>query len=70
MLLIAVKILQAKENGMRLVRYIFFLLFTLLQIGFSQSGMLTGKVVDEDTGQPVKGAGIRVLGTGLKNANR
>lgn len=54
---------------MRFVPYIFFLLFILVRFSFSQSGMLTGKIVDEDTGQPVTGAGIRVLGTGLKTTS-
>ena len=45
----------------RLISALIFL--QLLSAGFSQTGILAGKVTDEETGQALTGATIRVIGT-------
>lgn len=49
---------------MRFMRNSFFLLLIIIQCAFSQTGIFLGKITDEDTGNPVEGARIRILGTG------
>jgi hypothetical protein len=48
---------------MQFARKIYLALLILIQLGFSQSGTFSGKITDEDTGNPVEGARVRILGT-------
>jgi iron complex outermembrane receptor protein len=47
----------------KFARKIYLLLIILIQFGFPQSGAFTGKITDEDTGNPVENARVRILGT-------
>ncbi len=42
---------------------VFFLVFSLSLLGFSQTGSIKGKVLDADSGEPVAGATVFVIGT-------
>ncbi|HPN37572.1 MAG TPA: TonB-dependent receptor, partial [Melioribacteraceae bacterium] len=40
-----------------------FILFLSVNISFAQTGIITGKVVDKSTGEPLPGVNIKILGT-------